>query len=109
MFRPNSRRVIDATPNRVTPGRWDRKGLWGEARSRWIRALGPTDQVVGWYEPYVRKVYPAEFGLRAVTMITEQKLSVAEVARRLGVSENRLDHGGGAKADGGEHRRRSPG
>ena len=37
-----------------------------------------------------RKVYAAEFKLRAVKMITEQKLSVAEVARRLGVSENRL-------------------
>jgi transposase len=37
-----------------------------------------------------RKVYAAEFELAAVTMITEQKLSVAEVARRLGVTENRL-------------------
>jgi len=37
-----------------------------------------------------RKVYAAEFKLAAVTMITEQKLSVAEVARRLGVAENLL-------------------
>ncbi len=37
-----------------------------------------------------RKVYTPEFKLQAVQMITEQKLSVAEVARRLGVSENRL-------------------
>ena len=37
-----------------------------------------------------RKVYAAEFKLRAVKMITEQKLSVAEVARRLGVGENLL-------------------
>jgi transposase len=37
-----------------------------------------------------RKTYTAEFKLAAVKMITEQKLSVAEVARRLGVSENRL-------------------
>jgi transposase len=37
-----------------------------------------------------RKVYTPEFKLRAVQMITEQKLSVAEVARRLGVTENRL-------------------
>ena len=37
-----------------------------------------------------RKVYTAEFKLSAVKMITEQKLSVAEVARRLGVTENRL-------------------
>ena len=37
-----------------------------------------------------RKVYTAEFKLQAVTMIPEQKLSVAEVARRLGVTENLL-------------------
>lgn len=37
-----------------------------------------------------RKTYTAEFNLAAVKMITEQKLSVAEVARRLGVTETRL-------------------
>ena len=37
-----------------------------------------------------RKVYTAEFKLAAVKMILEQKLSVAEVARRLGVSESLL-------------------
>ena len=37
-----------------------------------------------------RKVYTPEFKLAAVKMVTEQKLSVAEVARRLGVHESRL-------------------
>ena len=37
-----------------------------------------------------RKTYTAEFKLQAVKMILEQKLSVAEVARRLGVTENLL-------------------
>ncbi len=37
-----------------------------------------------------RKVYTPEFKLAAVKMIAEQKLSVAEVARRLGVHEGRL-------------------
>ena len=37
-----------------------------------------------------RKTYTPEFKLAAVKMVTEQKLSVAEVARRLGVTENRL-------------------
>ena len=37
-----------------------------------------------------RKFYAPEFKLAAVKMITEQKLSVAEVARRLGVTENLL-------------------
>ncbi len=37
-----------------------------------------------------RKTYTPEFKLAAVKMITQQKLSVAEVARRLGVSQNLL-------------------
>ena len=37
-----------------------------------------------------RKTYTPEFKLAAVKMITEQKLSVAEVARRLDVSETQL-------------------
>ena len=35
-----------------------------------------------------RKTYTAEFKLATVKMITDQKLSVAEVARRLDVGEN---------------------
>ena len=37
-----------------------------------------------------RKSYTPEFKRQAVTMVTDQKLSVAEVARRLGVSQNLL-------------------
>ncbi|HEY1192177.1 MAG TPA: transposase [Gemmata sp.] len=37
-----------------------------------------------------RKVYTAEFKLSAAQLVTEPELSVAEVARRLGVTENRL-------------------
>jgi transposase len=37
-----------------------------------------------------RATYTPEFKLQAVRMITDQHLSVAEVARRLGVPENRL-------------------
>ena len=37
-----------------------------------------------------RTTYTAEFKLRAVKMVTDQKLSVAEVARRLDVGENLL-------------------
>lgn len=37
-----------------------------------------------------RLTYTAEFKRNAVRMILEQQLSVAEVARRLGVSENLL-------------------
>lgn len=37
-----------------------------------------------------RKVYTAEFKFQAVKMVIDQKLSVAEVARRLGIHENLL-------------------
>jgi transposase len=40
--------------------------------------------------PRPRSTYAAEFKLAAVRMITDQKLSVAEVARRLDVGENLL-------------------
>ena len=40
--------------------------------------------------PRTRSTYTAEFKLQAVKMITDQKLSVAEVARRLDVGENLL-------------------
>ena len=38
----------------------------------------------------VRGKYTPEFKRQALTMMTDQHLSVAEVARRLGVSESRL-------------------
>ena len=38
----------------------------------------------------VRGQYPPEFKLQAVAMMTDQHLSVAEVARRLGITEGRL-------------------
>jgi transposase len=37
-----------------------------------------------------RKTYTPEFKLQAVKMLTDQRLSVAEAARRLGVPESRL-------------------
>ena len=40
--------------------------------------------------PRKRSTYTAEFKLQAVRMITDQGLSVAEVARRLDVGENLL-------------------
>jgi transposase len=40
--------------------------------------------------PRPRSTYTAEFKLQAVRMIADQKLSVAEVARRLDVGENLL-------------------
>ena len=40
--------------------------------------------------PKTRKTYTAEFKLQAVRMVADQHLAVAEVARRLGITEGRL-------------------
>jgi transposase len=40
--------------------------------------------------PRQRSTYTAEFKLQSVRMVTDQKLSVAEAARRLDVGENLL-------------------
>jgi Transposase DDE domain len=54
LFRMTQRRVVDFTPNRPPPPRWNTRRLTGKARSRWVRTLGPDDQVVEWYKPYAR-------------------------------------------------------
>ena len=57
VFRMSQRRVVDFTPGRPQPPRWNTPKLTGRARSRWVRSLGPTDQVVEWHKPYVRPVW----------------------------------------------------
>jgi hypothetical protein len=57
VFRMSQRRVVDFTPGRPQPPRWNTPKLTGRARSRWVRELGPTDQVVEWYRPYVRPAW----------------------------------------------------
>src|SRR5262249_5902740 len=59
VFRLSQRRVVDFTPGRPQPPRGNTPKLTGRARSRWVRALGPTDQVVEWYRPYVRPAWMA--------------------------------------------------
>ncbi len=49
-----------------------------------------------------RKTYTREFKLQALRMLTDQGLSVAEVARRLGVGENCLRNWRQAARDQGE-------
>ena len=57
VFHLSPRRVVDFTPGRPQPPRWNTPKLAGRARSRWVRALGSTDPVVEWYRPYVRPVW----------------------------------------------------
>jgi hypothetical protein len=57
VFRMSQRRVVDFTPDRPRPPRWNTGKLTGKARSQWVRALGPEDQGVAWYKPYVRAAW----------------------------------------------------
>jgi hypothetical protein len=60
LFRMAQRRVVDFTPNRPAPPRWNTRKLSGKARSLWVRSLGPTDQVVQWYKPYLRPAWMSQ-------------------------------------------------
>ncbi len=57
VFRMSQRRVVDFTPGRPPPPRWNTRKLTGKARSRWVRNLGPVDQVVEWYKPDQRPAW----------------------------------------------------
>jgi hypothetical protein len=75
IFRLSQRRVVDFVPDRPQPPRWNTGKLTGKARSRWVQALGPTDQVVEWYKPYVRQVWMTaeEFAALPVTLAVRGK------------------------------------
>jgi hypothetical protein len=53
LLRIHQRTIVDFTPGRahVPPGRRKPKGMKGIPRSRWIKQLGATDQIVEWLKP----------------------------------------------------------
>lgn len=63
VFRSHQNRIVDFRPGRrpAVPG--SHQGRAGETRSRWVRSLGPSDQVVEWYRPQARPRWltPAEY------------------------------------------------
>jgi Transposase DDE domain len=86
LFRMSQRRVVDFTPNREPPPRWNTRTLTGKARSRWVLALGPRDQVVEWYKPYARPVWmsAAEFaGLPLLLAVRELRYDVSRPGFRV--------------------------
>lgn len=50
VFRIHQKQIVDFTPGRPHAGR-GHKRAGGLPRSRWLRALGPLDQVVEWLKP----------------------------------------------------------
>jgi Transposase DDE domain len=85
-FRMSQRRVVDFTPDRPRPPRWNTPKLTGRARSLWVRASGPTDQVVEWYKPYVKPAWmtAAEYAALPMTlMVRECQYRVAQAGFRV--------------------------
>lgn len=53
VLRMHQKQIVAFTPGRphVEPGKRSPAGQAGRPRSRWVRQLGPQDQVVDWYKP----------------------------------------------------------
>jgi hypothetical protein len=54
VFRIHQRQIVNFTPRRVHAQAGHKKGTKGLPRSRWMRGLGLTDQVVAWLKPEQR-------------------------------------------------------
>ena len=53
VVRMHQNQIVNFTPGRphMEPGKRGAKGQKGRPRSRWVRQLGPQDQVVYWLKP----------------------------------------------------------
>jgi hypothetical protein len=81
VFRMSGRRIVDFTPDRPRPPRWNTPRLSGRARSRWVRSLGPTDQVVQWYRPYVPSAWMTAEAFAALPLTLTVRECRYEVTR----------------------------
>jgi hypothetical protein len=80
-LRIHQRTIVDFTPGRahVHPSHAARKAMKGAPRSRWIKRLGPTDQIVQWFKPPVRPAWMNESQYAAVPaslLIRELRYSI---------------------------------
>lgn len=86
VFRVHGKRVVDFTPGRTHPPRWNGPTATGRPRSRWVRSLGPSDQVVEWFKGYQRPAWmTAEaFAALPVTLtVRELRYAVARPGFRV--------------------------
>ena len=67
VFRLHQKQIVNFTPGRAhaEPGR--SRGVKGMPRSRWIRALGMTDQLVEYFKPADRPAWMSEDDYRSMT------------------------------------------
>lgn len=54
VFRVHQRQIVDFTPSRPHAAPGATRGAKGRPRSRWVKSLGPLDQVVEWLKPELR-------------------------------------------------------
>jgi hypothetical protein len=54
VFRIHQRQIVDFTPGRPHARPGDRTACKGTPHSRWLRGLGPLDQIVAWFKPKER-------------------------------------------------------
>jgi hypothetical protein len=57
VFRMHQKQIVDFTPGRPHAGPRDTKTPAGRPRSRWLRAVGASDQVVEWFKPKGRPAW----------------------------------------------------
>lgn len=57
VFRVHQRQIVDFTPHRTHARRSAKAATRGRPRSRWLRGLGPLDQIVEWIKPEVRPAW----------------------------------------------------
>jgi hypothetical protein len=65
VFRVHQKQLVDFTPDR-RHARHRQKGATGLPRSRWIKQLGPFDQIVEWFRPVDRPAWMSQEKFRAL-------------------------------------------
>jgi hypothetical protein len=74
VFRVTGLRVVDFTPERTHPPRWNGPSATGRSRSRWVRSLGTDDPVVEWFKGYQRPPWmtAAAFAALPITLTVRE-------------------------------------
>jgi hypothetical protein len=80
LFRIHQRQIVDFTPHRDHASPSHKKGAKGLPRSRWLRSLGLTDQVVAWLKP----AQPPEWMTAEQYASLPEELVVRELRYRVG-------------------------
>ncbi len=83
VLRMHQRMIVDFTPGRahVVPGKGKADRKKGKPRSRWLRPLGATDQIVEWFKPTTKPRWMSSeqfAALPATIVVRELRYSIPE-------------------------------